>query len=94
MTRESDVQDYLKQRCKEINALYRRLEYTGRKSAPDVLVAYNGTHLCELKRPGEAPRLDQQREINRLRARKCSVWVLASYADVDYFINAIRYLRG
>lgn len=94
MTRESDVLEYLRVKCDEIGALFRRLQYLGRKSAPDVMVAYRGAHLCEIKRPGETPRLDQQRELQRLRNQKCSVWVLSSYADVDYFIETIRYLRG
>jgi hypothetical protein len=94
MTRESDIDEYLQQKCAAIGALVRKIQYRGRNSCPDVLVAYGGAHFCELKKPGKKPREDQVREIRRLNKQRCSVWVLTSHADVDRFINTIRYLRG
>lgn len=84
--RERDVRKHLLRRLDILGGAIRKLQYVGRRSAPDELVLLPRHHrhfLAELKRPGEKPRPDQQREIELLLASGVTVYVLDSREAVD-----------
>lgn len=62
-----------------------------RRGVPDrlVLLPGGGMALCEIKRPGEAPRADQEAVHDEYRALGHQVFVIDSIAAVDAFIAAI-----
>ncbi len=84
--RESDVEDYLKERVHAHGGEVRKLQWIGRRGAPDRLVMLEGPHFIEMKRPGEVPEPHQDREHGRMRKHGLQVWVLDSYDAVDIFI--------
>lgn len=87
---EAAIERHLVARCQAHGALVRKLQYIGRKGAPDRFVAWPGgvIDLIELKAPGRKPDGHQQRELGRLRALGANVFVLDSYVAVE------RYLKG
>jgi hypothetical protein len=100
--REARVEDHLIKRVEETGGITRKVEWIGRRGAPDRLVGWPmgklGAHallmhglrpvLVELKRP-LTPKAEahQLREHERLRIIGFDVQVLASKEDVDRFIE-------
>ncbi len=91
MIRESDVEDYLARRLRELGGKVRKMRWIGRHSAPDRCAMLNGRHwLVELKRPGEKARPAQEREHRRLRDDGgFVVVVLTSFDEVDKWLESV-----
>ncbi len=81
---ERDVERYLIQQVRSQGGEVRKVQWLGRRGAPDRLVLLPGRQLwVELKRPGGKPDAHQEREIARLRAWGCEVVVINSREAVD-----------
>jgi len=89
MTRESEVEKYLKQRVEQEGGEIRKVQWVGRKGAPDRFVALKGTHLVELKKPGKGLEDHQQREHERLKKHGVKIYVIDSFTGVDVFMQLI-----
>lgn len=86
---EATIERYLAARCADRGALVRKLQWIGRKGAPDRFIAWPGglIDLVELKAPGRKPDGHQQRELGRLRALGANVFVIDSLAAVNKYIE-------
>jgi hypothetical protein len=97
--RERDIEAYLVKRVKEVGGLVRKVQWSGRKGAPDRLVMFpkvwlsdtvaycRGSVWVELKAPGKKPDPHQAREHDRMRAMCQSVRVIDSLEEVDAFLG-------
>ena len=90
--RESVIDAYLTRRVVSIGGFIRPLQWRYRKNAPDKFVSFCGPHLVELKRPGEKPRPEQEREFQRMLLTGTPVWVLSTKDEVDEFIKYLQEL--
>lgn len=93
--RESYIEQYLVDRVKELGGEVRKVQWIGRKGAPDRLVmlpdCYDGTVVTlggatiwiELKAPGEKAKPHQLREHDRMRKMGQRVEVIDSIEGVD-----------
>ena len=100
MMRESTVEAHLVRRVKALGGEVRKVQWIGRRGAPDRIVMVPGRHCytdytdpatvwVELKRPGEVAEPHQQREHERMRKMGQRVEVLDSIEAVDKFIEGI-----
>ena len=96
--RESTVEQYLVERVRALGGEVRKVQWIGRKGAPDRLVmlpvdcpAYvcgeTGTIWVELKAPGEKPKPHQVREHQRMREMGQRVEVIDSVEGVDALLR-------
>ena len=98
MTRESEIEKYLVRRAKELGGEVRKVQWIGRRGAPDRLVMlpskvvqdggnvfiYDGATIwIELKAPGEKTKPHQAREHERMRAMGQRVEVVDSFERVE-----------
>lgn len=90
--KESDIDKYLTQRVRRIGGFIRPLRWRCLKNAPDKFISFCGPHFVELKRPGEKPRPEQDREFQRMRDTGTPVWVLSTKDEVDHFIKFLQEL--
>lgn len=97
--RESEIEAHLVKRVKELGGEVRKVQWIGRRGAPDRLVmlppgdvraadylTYYGlsrTIWVELKAPGKKPELHQEREHQRMRAMGQRVEVIDSIEGVE-----------
>jgi hypothetical protein len=92
--RESDIENYLVKRVKELGGEVRKVKWIGRIGAPDRLAMLptrndaggfrgNRTIWVELKAPGEKARPSQVREHDRMRAMGQRVLVIDSIESVE-----------
>lgn len=82
--REKDVEKYLVKRVKALGGEVRKVSWIGRRGAPDRLILLPGRSIwVELKGQGGRLAPHQAREIARLEAAGCEVWVVWSVEDVD-----------
>lgn len=91
--KESDIEDYLVRRVKAMDGEVRKVQWPGRKSAPDRVVmrrCETPTVWVELKRPGgkttfpkNAHEEAQAREHDRMRRAGQYVVVIDSFEGVD-----------
>jgi hypothetical protein len=88
--RERDVERYLVQQVKKAGGEVRKLEWIGRRGAPDRIVMLPSglegggvTIFVELKAPGKKPEAHQLREHNRMRRMGQEVEVIDSLEAVD-----------
>lgn len=83
--KESAIEQYLVKRVKEAGGQIRKVQWVGRRGAPDRLVLLPGRAptYVELKRPGEKPRVLQEREHRMLEKYGASVVVIDSIDGVD-----------
>lgn len=97
--RESDIEEYLVKRVKELGGEVRKVKWIGRRGAPDRLVmlpftekenrkpgepyALPQTLWVELKAPGEKAKPHQAREHERMRRMGQQVEVVDSIERVD-----------
>ena len=96
--RESSIEDYLVQCVKKMGGEVRKVQWIGRKGAPDRLVMLpdtgNATIWVELKAEGLAALFphtpherQQHREHERMRAMGQRVVVIDSYAGVEELLS-------
>lgn len=92
--RERDIEKHLVRRVKELGGEVRKLQWIGRRGAPDRLVmlphgrraGFNAsikTFFVELKAPGKKPRPEQSREHTRMRRMGQIVEVVDSIEGVE-----------
>jgi len=82
--RESQVEKYLVKKTKEHGGEIRKVQWVGRRGAPDRLVMLPGhTVWVELKAPGKKAQPHQEREHKRLRAMGQRVEVIDSTDGID-----------
>ena len=91
--RESDIEDHLVKRVRELGGEVRKVKWIGRVGAPDRLVMLpfearagrtaDFTIWVELKAPGEKARPSQVREHERMRAMGQRVLVIDSIEGVE-----------
>ena len=98
--RERDIEKYLSRRVKELGGECRKVQWIGRRGAPDRLVmlpdswftrdeclSFTATIWVELKAPGVKPEAYQVREHNRMRAMGQRVVVIDSIEGVEELLN-------
>jgi hypothetical protein len=88
VTPEGRIQSYLKRRIAETGGHQRKLQWIGRRGAPDLFVWWDGPRLWFVEVKSETGRLSalQELEIGRLRASGFRVRVVDSMSAVDAFI--------
>ncbi len=86
--RESDIEDYLSMRVKECGGEVRKVNWVGRRGAPDrrVMLRFKCTWI-ELKRPGGELEDHQHREHERMRRLGETVEVLDSKDSIDRWLE-------
>lgn len=92
--RESVIEKYLVKRVKELGGEVRKVQWIGRRGAPDRLVMLpvddwgrDTTLWVELKAPGKKPEPHQLREHARLRAMGQRVEVVDSLEGVEELLR-------
>lgn len=97
--RESEIEKYLVRRVKELGGEVRKVQWVGRRGAPDRLVMLPLTPLSagkphegrtiwvELKATGKKPETHQLREHERMRAMGQRVVVIDSIEGVDELLG-------
>lgn len=87
--RERDIEKALVQRIKELGGEVRKVNWIGRRGAPDRVVMTmpdSGGYRCpiwvELKAPGKVPEPHQLREHKRMRAMGQRVVVINSFEGI------------
>jgi hypothetical protein len=93
MTRERDIEQYLVRQMKAAGGQVRKVQWIGRRGAPDRLVMlatgmqvdgkFHTGVWVELKAPGEKPDAHQVREHKRMRDMGAAVAVIDSFEGVD-----------
>ena len=90
MMRESQIEAYLVKRVKALGGEVRKVQWIGRRGAPDRLVMlpyekviFNTAIWVELKAPGVKPETHQLREHKRMRDMGQRVVVIDSIEGVD-----------
>lgn len=89
--RESDVENYLRKRVKELGGEIRKVKWIGRRNAMDNVVAIREVlypTFVEVKRPGKKPTAAQQREIDRLTKAGFSCAWVSTYQEVDVLLSS------
>jgi len=97
--RESEIEHYLVKRVKSMGGEVRKVQWIGRRGAPDRLVMmppgiviypgpeYGYTIWVELKAPGKKPEPHQLREHKRMQAMGQRVEVIDSLEAVDKLLG-------
>lgn len=86
MTPEGKVVADIKRAVKALGGETRKVEWSGRRGAPDLLVLLPGCHFfVEAKAPGQKPRPEQEREHERLRKAGFEVYVIDNAAQLPGF---------
>jgi len=87
--RERDVERYLVRRVRATGGEIRKVQWLGRRGAPDRLVMLPGRGIwVELKAPGTPLKKHQKREHERMRRMGQTVLVIDSLAGVDQLIES------
>lgn len=85
MMRESVIEKHLVERVKALGGEVRKVQWIGRRGAPDrlVMLPVSGAAWVELKAPGVRPEAHQLREHNRMRRMGQFVVVIDSIDGVE-----------
>ena len=87
---ESQIENHLRKCCKVRNIFIRKLQWVGRRGAPDNIIAHeNEIIFVEVKKPGGDLDPHQRREIERMRDQGARVEVIDSIADVDNLMESL-----
>jgi len=87
---ERKVSAYLNKRVKELGGEIRRVQWIGRRNAPDKLVMLPGAHAyVEEKRTGADAEAAQKREHQRMAKAGMWVRVVDSVEDVDRLLSRL-----
>lgn len=91
--RESKIEKHLRQRVKAIGGLCWKFTSPGMNGVPDrVVILPNGLLVwVELKAPGKAPRINQERRHKELWERGQRVVVIDTIEGVDKAFGAVFY---
>lgn len=82
--REREVEAYFKKQVELIGGEVRKVQWVGRRGAPDRVAMLNGeVWWVELKAPGKKPEKHQLREHERMRAKGMTVLVIDTKEGVD-----------
>lgn len=74
---ESPIEDWVCGKAESAGWLVRKLQWVGRRNAPDRFFAKDGrVVLIEFKRPGKGARVGQEKEITALQAAGVEVHVV------------------
>lgn len=88
MTRESEIENYLVERVRDLGGETRKVRWIGRNGAPDRLVMLPGISFwVELKAPGEKVKPHQAREHERMRKYGQRVDVVDSFDGVEAILK-------
>lgn len=95
MTPEGKIEAYLKKRVAETGGRQRKLQWIGKRGAPDRMVWWPNPlgpdlHFVEVKRRGGRIHPLQILEMGRLRNDGFNVHVVSSEAEVDAFIEQVK----
>lgn len=96
MTPEGRIVAYFTKACRSCGWEPRKVEWSGRRGAPDWFVMVPGgmSFWAEIKAPGEKPKPHQEREIERLRASGNTVFVLDSKEAVEELMEWMNSFRS
>lgn len=84
MTPEGKVVAHVKKLTKTYGGECRKVEWSGRRGAPDLLIMLPGFHFfVEVKAPGQTPRPEQLREHERMRKGGFRVYVVDCKQQAD-----------
>ncbi len=86
---ESEIENYLVKQVEAAGGEVRKLQWIGRRGAPDRLVMLNGAHFVELKRPGRKLDAHQGREFVKMIVQGVDVVKLDNKEDVDNFVKEL-----
>ena len=91
MKTEAHLQAYLFRQAKMYQIFCRKMQASGRRGFPDVLLINDRVVFVELKTPAGTGRLSalQKPEIDRLRHAGADVRVIATKEDVDGLIEEL-----
>lgn len=87
--RERDIERHLVRRVREMGGEVRKVQWIGRRGAPDRLVmlpdeaGHRRGFWVELKAPGEGPKAHQEREHGRMKRMGEPVFVVNSIDQVE-----------
>lgn len=88
---ENDIEKYMIRQVKKTGGLCYKWVSPGTRGVPDRIVIYQrNIFFVELKRPGERPRKDQLKIIEKINDQRVPVLVIDTKEKVDAFIVAIR----
>ena len=95
MTPEGKIAAYLTRRVRELGWEQRKVEWSGRRGAPDrFIMPPNGPSFwVELKAPGGKLKDHQAREINRMQNAGNLVFVAGSTSAIDELLESIDRIR-
>lgn len=86
--RECDIEQYLKTQVQNSGGEVRKVQFIGRRGAPDRLAMLPGkTYWVELKAPGQKAKPHQVREHTRMRNMGQQVYVIDSIEGVDALLS-------
>jgi len=88
MILERNVESYLRNRVARSKGEVRKVQWVGRRGAPDRLVLMPGGSVwVELKRPRKGAESYQEREHARMRRAGLEIWVCDSADAVDKMLE-------
>lgn len=92
--REASIEHYLRDRVKAEGGEIRKLQWIGRRGAPDRLIwwSFPRVALIEVKAEGETveERSLQGREIRRMRRDGWPVYVVNTREQVDFIVDMVK----
>ena len=92
---ESDIENTLRTRVEELDGLYYKFVSPQHNGVPDrIVICRGGVYFVELKRPGEKPRLLQQRVHLMMRRRGAHVITISSFEEIELFFNYLKRQRN
>lgn len=88
---EAHVEDYLRDRVKELGGFHRKVTYQGRNGSPDDWCFFPGAKLIivECKSDNGTLRPDQKKEIALLRKNGFSVYVANTRKEIDLIMELV-----
>ncbi len=87
--KEKDVERRLVRKVKAIDGIAFKFTSPNRRSVPDRLciLKWPNIFFVECKAPGKTPTKAQWQEINRLRERGFTVYIIDTYEKVDLLVD-------
>lgn len=86
--RESPVERYLLNQCRQHSFICMKFTSPGRGGVPDrIIITPGGTVFVEVKRPGEKPTRRQRETHARMRRRGALIWVVDDHASINQLVQ-------